>query len=94
MAQHQKVDQNASRITHWLTEHRAEFEQGNIEEMVLANSVGLAQDEVTQALDRLENREAVVRFPHPLHTPPQIMIKPGRGWQDLLEKEAGKAANQ
>jgi hypothetical protein len=94
MTQHQKVDPNTSRIIHWLTEHSAEFEQGKLEEMRLADSIGLTQDEVTKAIDTLENREAIVRFPHPLSTPPQIMIKPGRGWQDLLEKESGKAANQ
>jgi hypothetical protein len=94
MTQHQKADPNTSRIIHWLTEHSAEFEQGKLEEMRLADSIGLTQDEVTKAIDTLENREAIVRFPHPLSTPPQIMIKPGRGWQDLLEKESGKAANQ
>src|SRR5215203_1170168 len=93
MTQHQKADLNTSRIIHWLMEHRAEFEEGTIEELQLAHSVGLAQDEITKAIDYLENREAIVRFPHPLSTPPQIMIKPGRGWQDLLEKETGKAAN-
>jgi hypothetical protein len=92
MTQHQKMDQNTSRIIHWLIEHSAEFEQGKIEEMLLADSVGLAKDEAMRAIDYLENREAIVRFPHPLSTPPQTMIKPGRGWQDLLEKDAGKAA--
>jgi hypothetical protein len=94
MAQRHKADPNASRIIHWLIEHSAELEQGNIEEAHLADAVGLAKDEMTQAIDYLENHEAVVRFPHPLHTPPRIMIKPGRGWQDLIEKEAGAAAHQ
>ena len=93
MTQHQKVTQNTSRIIHWLIEHSAEFEQGKIEEMLLADSVGLAKDEVMQAIDHLENREAIVRFPHPLSNPPQIMIRPGRGWHDLLEKEVGKAVS-
>jgi hypothetical protein len=94
MAQHQKADQNTSRIIHWLIEHSAEFEQGTIEEMRLADSAGLAKDEAMRAIDYLENHEAIVRFPHPLSTPRQIMIKPGRGWQDLVEKDAGKAAGK
>ena len=94
MTHHQEVDQNTSRIIHWLSEHRAQFEQGEIEEKFLADSVGLTKEEVTRSIDRLENREAVVRFPHPSSTPPQTMIKPGRGWQDLVEKAPGQAANQ
>jgi hypothetical protein len=94
MTHHQEVDQNTSRIIHWLSEQRAKFEQGEIEEKFLADSVGLTKEEVTQSIDWLENREAVVRFPHPSSTPPQTMIKPGRGWQDLVEKESGQAANQ
>jgi hypothetical protein len=94
MTQHHQADQTISRIVRWLTDHSAEFEQGEIEERLLADSTGLTKDEVTQAIDHLENREAIVRFPHPSSTPPQIMIKPGRGWQDLVEKETGKAANQ
>lgn len=91
---HHQVDQMTSRIIHWLKEHQVEFEQGAIEEMRLADFVGLTKDEVTRGIDSLENREAVVRFPHPSSTPPQVMIKPGRGWQDLLEKETGKANGQ
>lgn len=94
MAQHHKVDPNVTRIIHWLMEHSEEFEQGNIEEANLANAVGLAKDEVTIAIDSLENREAVVRFPHPLSTPSRTMLKPGRGWHDLLEQETGKTANK
>jgi hypothetical protein len=93
MPQHQQTDQNTLQIIHWLTEHSAEFEQGQIEESRLADATGLTSNEVTRAIDHLENREAIVRFPHPLSNPPQIMIKPGRGWQELVEKETGKAAN-
>lgn len=92
MAQHQKVDSNTSRIIHWLQEHSAEFEQGSIEETRVTESAGLSKDDAMRAIDYLENHEAIVRFPHPLSTPPQIMIKPGRGWQDVLEEDAGKAA--
>jgi hypothetical protein len=94
MAQHHQLDPESARIIHWLKEHREEFEQGSLEEMRLADSIGLTRDEITRGLDHLENREAVVRFPHPSSTPRQMMIKPGRGWQDLLEKEAGVAARQ
>src|SRR5262245_54212331 len=94
MAQHHKVDPNVTRIIHWLMEHSQEFEQGNIEETQIAGSVGLAKDDVTTAIDWLENREGVVRFPHPLSTPARTMLKPGRGWHDLVEREAGEAANK
>jgi hypothetical protein len=93
MAQQHKADPNTIRIMQWLAEHSAEFEQGSIEEAQIASAVGLANDDVTTAIDWLENKEAVVRFPHPLSTPARTMLKPGRGWHDLLEKETGKPAN-
>ncbi len=83
-----KIEQNATRIIRWLAEHRAELEQNGIAEATLAGSVGLAEREVTQAVDYLENHEAVVRFPHASTTPPSMLLKPGRGLADLLEKEA------
>lgn len=94
MTHHHKVDENTSRIIDWLKAHSAKFEQGEIEENHLADSVGLTKAEVMQSIDRLENREAVVRFPHPSSSPPQTMVKPGRGWQDLVEKAPGQAAKQ
>lgn len=91
-----KIEQNATRITDWLAEHRAEFEQQGIVEATIAGAVGLADSEVTEAVDHLENHEAVVRFPHASTTPPSIVLKPGRGWHDLLEREnkGQEAANR
>jgi hypothetical protein len=53
----------------------------------------LADTEVADAVDHLENHEAVVRFPHASSTPPSIVLKPGRGWHDLLQDEEREAAN-
>lgn len=90
MASNDKIQNelNATRITDWLAEHRAVFEQSGIDEATLAASVGLAETDVTQAIDHLENHETVVRFPHASTTPPTIILKPGRGWAELLKKKA------
>ncbi len=90
-----KIEQDATRVIRWLAEHRAVFEQTGIDETTLSGSVGLAETEITQAVDHLENHEAVVRFPHASTTPPSVILKPGRGWADLLKKvaEAGRATN-
>lgn len=81
-----KVEQDASRIVTYLLEHRAEFEQDGVDETVLLSDVGLSEDEIREAVDRLENREDIVRWPQALTTPPRFMLKPGRGWRLILEK--------
>lgn len=86
-----KVEQDASRIIAYLLEHRAEFEQDGIEESVLLPATNLSEDEAREAVDRLENREDVVRWPQALTTPPRFMLKPGRGWRLILEKSSEHA---
>jgi hypothetical protein len=86
--QKSKVEQDAARIVDWLVSHRAEFEQGGIEESELPGSVGLSEDEVRPAIDQLESHEEVVRWPQALTSPPRFLLKPGRGWPDLLNKDA------
>lgn len=82
-----KTEQDATRIIHWLTEQRATFEHEGIDEATLAGSVGLAEEEVTRAVDHLENHETVVRFPHASATPPKVILKPGRGWIEVMKNE-------
>ncbi|HKY05909.1 MAG TPA: hypothetical protein VJQ56_13525 [Blastocatellia bacterium] len=92
-----KVEQDASRIVTYLLEHRAEFEQDGVDESSIPAAVSLSEDEAREAVDRLENREDVVRWPQALTTPPKFMIKPGRGWRLILEKSSEHAhggANQ
>lgn len=87
-----QVEQNALRIAQWLMENGTEFEQQGIYEDKLA-AVGLTDIDAKEAVDYLENREEVVRIPKTLTTPPQFLLKPGRGWQDVreivLKKRAG-----
>ena len=85
-----KVEQDADRILNWLTQHQGEFEQNGVEEATLAGSVGLTEEEVTRAVDHLESHEEVVRMPQGLTTPPQFLLKPGRGWPERLKSAAGE----
>jgi hypothetical protein len=52
-------------------------------------SASLPAEEVTEGVDYLENREEVVRFPHPLETPLRVELKPGRGWAQLRGELSG-----
>ena len=79
-------EQNARRVASWLAHNEAEFNQEGVNEDRLTSAVGLTREELAEAVDHLENREDVVRFPHPLATPPQAVIKPGRGWPDLRDE--------
>jgi hypothetical protein len=78
--------QNVDRIVGWLIEHRAEFEQEGVDEHGLTGSIGMSEAEVTAAVDYLENHEDVVRWPKSIDTGPRFVLKPGRGWPQLLEK--------
>jgi hypothetical protein len=78
------------RVIGWLIEHRAEFEQEGVVENGLAGSIGMSEAEVTKAVDYLENHEDVVRWPKSIDTGPRFVLKPGRGWQLLLEKSLRK----
>jgi len=82
------VEENAARIVDWLLEHRSEFEQDGVEESNLARAVGLSDDDATRALDHLESHEDVARFPEALSNPPRFLLKPARGWHEIVEGQA------
>ncbi len=77
---------NEERITRWLADNRTEFEAQGIAEDTLATAIGMAPDEITETVDHLEAREEVVRVPHGLNTPPQFLLKPGRGWTEVRDE--------
>lgn len=80
------ADESMQRVTRWLVENRAEFEGQGVGEDKLAASLGMAGAEVTEAIDHLEAREEVVRMPQAMTTPPQFLLKPGRGWPDVRDE--------
>lgn len=80
------VEKNVERISRWLLNNRAEFEGQGISEAQLPSALGMTEAEVTEAVDHLEERETAVRMPHGLSTPPQFMLKAGRGWPDLRDE--------
>lgn len=82
----------ARRIAEWLAQNEEGFKRDGVEEGSLAGAVGLPAEEVTEGVDYLENREEVVRFPHPLETPPRVVLKPGRGWRELRAEILGGAS--
>lgn len=84
-----KAAQNATRVAEWLMNQGTEFEEHGVGEDGLASALGLTHDEITEALDYLENREEVVRIPRALTTPPQFTLKPGRGWPEIRDKISG-----
>ena len=80
------LDPKAERITRWLVENRTEFEGGGVGEDELASAIGMTAEEITEVIDHLEAREEVVRMPQSLTTPPQFLLKPGRGWPDVRDE--------
>jgi cell division protein ZapA len=84
-------DEKSERILRWLHEHRAEFEGSGVSEGSLAAAVGLSEEEVTEAVDHLENREAVARLPQHDTSQPGFLLEPARGWADVCE-ELGRGA--
>jgi hypothetical protein len=84
------VQANAARIIEWLLEHRTEFEHNGLEESSLAGAIGLSEDEVREAVDYLEGHEDVVRMPEALSKRPQFLLKPARGWQEIIERQSGE----
>lgn len=84
-----KVEGDARRVAECLARSGDEFGGEGVGEDGLAEATGLSREEVSEAVDYLENREDVVRFPHPSATPPRTVLKPGRGWPDLREQIAG-----
>lgn len=88
-----KAEQVARRIAEWLARDEETFKRDGIEEGTLADSLGLSAEDVTAGVDYLENREEVVRFPHPSETPPRVELKPGRGWAQLRGELLGNESH-
>ena len=87
-----RTDLKTQRVAQWLVENRTEFEAQGIGEDQLAPALGMTSTEITEALDHLEAREEVVRMPRALTTPPQFLLKPGRGWPEAREEILGREA--
>jgi len=84
-----KIEQDANRVVSWLADNRAKFEEQGINEDSLAGAVEIGGvDQVRAAIDRLENREVVVRRPVALTSPPQFLLTPGRTWPATRDKLA------
>jgi len=82
-----KIEQDANRVVSWLADNRAEFEERGINEGSLADAVEIGGvDQVRAAIDRLENREVVVRRTLALTSPPQFLLTPGRTWPAVRDK--------
>jgi len=88
-----RLDPNADRVTRWLADNRTEFEDQGVSEDKLAAAVGMPAADVTETIDHLEAREEVVRVPQGQSTPPQFVLKPGRGWSEVRDGLA-RAAEQ
>ena len=85
-----KIEQDANRVVSWLADNRAEFEERGINEDSLAGAVEIGGvDQVRAAIDRLENREVVVRRPVALTSPPKFLLTPGRTWRAVRDKLSG-----
>lgn len=86
-----EAEQRARRIAEWLSENREDFEGEGIGEDKLAAALGISDMEMAEAVDHLEAREEVVRMPRALTTPPQFVLKPGRGWPEMRDEISGKS---
>jgi hypothetical protein len=80
-----EIEQNANRIIEWIKAHGSEFEGEGIDEDSLSGSTGLSGDQVTEAVDYLENHEDVVRYPQGVTAPSRFLLKPGRNWPSIRE---------
>jgi len=85
-----KVEQTANKVAEWLVDNRTEFEESGIGEEKLASAVGISDPEVREAVDHLENREDLVRWPQALTSPPRFLLKPGRMWPASRDKVLAK----
>jgi hypothetical protein len=82
-----KIEQDANRVVSWLAVNRAEFEERGINEDSLAGAIEIGGvDQVRAAIDRLENKEVVVRRPLALTSPPKFLLTPGRIWPSVRDK--------
>jgi hypothetical protein len=85
-----KIEQDANRVVSWLADNRAEFEEQGINEDSLAGSVEVGGvDQFRAAIDRLENREVVVRRPVALTSPLRFLLTPGRVWPSVRDRLTG-----
>jgi hypothetical protein len=84
------VHENAARIIEWLLEHRTEFEQDGVEESSLGVAVGISEEEVREAIDHLEGHEDLARVPEGVSNPPLFLLKPARGWYEIVERPGGE----
>ena len=83
-----KIEQNANQVVSWLANNRAEFEERGINEDSLTGAIEIGGvDQVRAAIDRLENKEIVVRRPMALTSPPQFLLTPGRTWPAVRDKQ-------
>ena len=89
-----RVEGNARRVARWLAQSEAGFEGEGVEEDALADATGLTREEVAEAVDYLENREDVVRFPHPMSSPPRTVLKPGRAWPEARDELLGGGSDE
>lgn len=92
MTEGRKHDENSDRVLRWLYEHRAEFEGAGVSESSLGSALSLSDEAVTEAVDHLENREALARLPHHDAGGTGFLLQPARGWADVseeLEKASG-----
>jgi len=80
-----KAQEDANKIAEWLVQNRTEFEQAGIGEDRLTSSVGMPETDVRLALDHLENREEIVRWPNAL-------LKPGRVWPQIRDQVLQKSS--
>jgi hypothetical protein len=87
------TSQNADRVLEWLVGHRTEFEADGIEEQGLAAAVSLSEGEIREAIDYLENHEDVARLPEASVDPPRFLLKPARGWPEIVGRRAGEKAS-
>lgn len=83
-----EIEQITTRITVWLVDNSAEFEQSGFSEESVAAAAKIPADQAATAIDWLENREVVVRDPVALTKPPRFLVKPGRNWIPTRDKLA------
>jgi len=81
-----EIEENAVLLTNWLVDNSTEFEERGVSEESLAGAGKMSADQATAAVDRLENREVVVRDPIALTRPPRFLVKPGRNWPPTRDK--------
>lgn len=93
MAHNKDVQKNAARIVEWLVDNQSEFEQNGIEESRIPAAVGLSEAEATRAIDHLESHEDLARLPEALSNPPKFLLKPARGWPEIVSKSTERKSS-